>query len=63
MDTKYNIFGALDNAAGIAALLQVAEVLKSEKYDIEIVQFNNEEFCGACGELEYLKLIRIVIST
>lgn len=57
VDTKYNTPGALDNAAGVAVLLQVAEVLKSETYDIEIVPFNSEEFYGACGEMEYLKLI------
>ncbi|NMM64570.1 M28 family peptidase [Clostridium sp. P21] len=57
MDTKYNTPGALDNAAGVAVLLQVAEVLKSAAYDIEIVPFNSEEFYGACGEMEYLKLI------
>lgn len=57
MDTKYNAPGALDNSTGVAVLLQVAEVLKSTTYDIEIVPFNSEEFYGACGELEYLKLI------
>ncbi|AZV58681.1 M28 family metallopeptidase [Clostridium sp. AWRP] len=57
MDTKYNTPGALDNAAGVAILLQIAEVLKSTAYDIEIVPFNSEEFYGACGEMEYLKLI------
>ncbi|OAA88342.1 M28 family metallopeptidase [Clostridium coskatii] len=57
MDTKYNTPGALDNAAGVAVLLQVAKVLKSTAYDIELVPFNSEEFYGACGEMEYLKLI------
>ncbi|AKN31527.1 peptidase M28 [Clostridium carboxidivorans P7] len=57
MDTKYNTPGALDNAAGVAVLIKVAEVLKSAAYDIEIVPFNSEEFYGACGEMEYLKLI------
>ena len=57
MDTKYNTPGALDNAAGVAVLLQVAEALKSKIYDIDIVPFNSEEFYGACGELEYLRLI------
>lgn len=57
MDTKYNTPGALDNASGVAVLLQMAEVLKSTAYDIEIVPFNSEEFYGACGEMEYLKLI------
>lgn len=57
MDTKYNTPGALDNATGVAVLLQVAELLKATKYNIDIVPFNSEEFYGACGELEYLKLI------
>jgi aminopeptidase YwaD len=57
MDTKYDTPGALDNAAGVAVLLQVAEELKSIEYDVDIVPFNGEEYYGACGELEYLKLI------
>lgn len=57
MDTKYNTPGALDNATGVAVLLKVAETLKYTSYDIDIVPFNSEEFYGACGELEYLKLI------
>jgi len=57
MDTKYNTPGALDNAAGVAVLLQTAELLDSSIYDIDIVPFNSEEFYGANGELEYLKLL------
>ncbi len=57
MDTKYNTPGALDNAAGVAVLLQTAQSLKSSVYDIDIVPFNSEEFYGANGELEYLKLL------
>ncbi len=57
MDTKYNTPGALDNASGVAVLLKVAELLKDVKCSIDIVPFNGEEYYGACGELEYLKLI------
>lgn len=57
MDTKYNTPGALDNAAGVAVLLQTAQLLKSSVYDIDIVPFNSEEFYGANGELEYLKFL------
>lgn len=57
MDTKYNTPGALDNAAGVAVLLQTAQSLNSSVYDIDIVPFNSEEFYGANGELEYLKLL------
>ncbi|WRS28409.1 M28 family metallopeptidase [Oscillospiraceae bacterium MB08-C2-2] len=57
MDTKYNTPGALDNATGVAVLLQTAQSLKSSVYDIDIVPFNSEEFYGANGELEYLKLL------
>lgn len=57
MDTKYNTPGALDNAAGVAVLLQAAKFLNSSVYDIDIVPFNSEEFYGANGELMYLKLL------
>lgn len=57
MDTKYNTPGALDNAVGVAVLLQTAQLINSSLYDIDIVPFNSEEFYGANGELEYLKLL------
>ncbi len=57
MDTKYNTPGALDNAAGVAVLLQTAQSLNSSVYDIDIVPFNSEEFYGASGELAYLNLL------
>ena len=57
MDTKYNTPGALDNAAGVAVLLQTAQSLNSSVYDIDIVPFNSEEFYGANGELAYLNLL------
>jgi len=59
MDSKYNTPGALDNAAGVAVLLQVAEALrlKITTYDIDFVPFNSEEYFGADGELKYLELL------
>lgn len=57
MDTKYSTPGALDNAAGVAVLLQLAQSLNSSVYDIDIVPFNSEEFYGANGELEYLNFL------
>lgn len=54
MDTKNHTAGALDNAAGIAALLQTAEKVAAGNYDIGIVPFNSEEYFGADGELAYL---------
>ncbi len=35
--------GADDNASGVAALLELSRILKSEKYNIEFVFFNSEE--------------------
>ncbi|MBO5246361.1 MAG: M28 family peptidase, partial [Eubacterium sp.] len=57
MDTKYHTQGALDNAAGIAVLLDSAARLASSSYDIDIVPFNGEEYYEASGEVEYLKYI------
>ncbi len=57
MDTKYHTQGALDNAVGIAVLLEVAARLASCNCDIDIVPFNGEEYYEASGEVEYLKYI------
>lgn len=57
MDSKYDTPGALDNATGLAILLEVTSVINIPDYDIEIVPFNSEEYFGANGELEYLKRI------
>lgn len=57
MDSKYDTLGALDNAAGVAVLLETAARLKVAGYDIDILPFNSEEYYGANGELEYLKRI------
>lgn len=55
MDSKYGTRGALDNAAGVAVLLETAKRLTTEDCNIEIVPFNSEEYYGASGELCYLK--------
>ncbi len=57
MDSKYDTLGALDNATGIAVLLETAANIDTSVYDIDVVPFNSEEYYGANGELEYLKKI------
>lgn len=58
MDTKNHTAGALDNAAGIAALLQTAEKVAAGNYDIGIIPFNSEEYFGGDGELAYLRKVQ-----
>lgn len=55
MDTKYGTNGALDNATGIAVLLETAKWLNADDCDVEIVPFNGEEYYEASGEVLYLK--------
>ena len=55
MDSKYNTPGALDNAAGVAVLLETAKRLIPAESSVDIVPFNGEEYFGACGELAYLQ--------
>ncbi len=57
MDSKYDTLGALDNAAGVAVLLEAAMEMSNESYDIDVVPFNGEEYYEASGEVEYLKFI------
>jgi aminopeptidase YwaD len=56
IDTKFGTPGALDNAAGVATLLGLAEVLSdySGKLGLEIVALNGEEYYAAAGEVQYL---------
>ena len=54
MDSKYDTPGALDNAAGVAVLLEAAAVIDVAENDVDIVPFNSEEYYGASGELAYL---------
>lgn len=54
MDSKYNTSGALDNASGLAAMLYAARKIESDRYNIDIVLFNSEEYYDPQGELIYL---------
>lgn len=54
MDSKYNTSGALDNASGLAAMLYAARKIESDRYNIDIVPFNSEEYYDPQGELIYL---------
>ncbi len=58
MDSKYNTPGALDNGIGVVTLLEMVEFISTEKYDIDIVPFNGEEYYEASGELAYLDYLR-----
>lgn len=58
MDSKYNTDGALDNASGVAVMLQAAEKLTLNGYNIDIVPFNSEEYYDPQGELIYLEEIQ-----
>lgn len=55
MDSKYGTSGAIDNASGVAVLMEVMEKLKdwTGKYDLEFVPFNSEEYYEVSGELAY----------
>lgn len=59
MDTKYGTPGALDNAAGVAVLLETMERLKDYDgcYDLEFVPSNGEEYYEVKGELAYLEYL------
>lgn len=56
IDTKKNTPGALDNAAGVAVLLELANKLKDYKghNDIEIVAFNGEDYYSVPGQMLYM---------
>ncbi|MGM9928870.1 MAG: M28 family metallopeptidase [Bacillus sp. (in: firmicutes)] len=57
MDSKYQTLGALDNAVGVVTLLEVANNIQAEAYDIEVVPFNSEEYYEASGEVAYLQYV------
>jgi aminopeptidase YwaD len=56
VDTKPNTPGALDNAAGVATMLVVAEYLAGQTlaYNVEFVAFNGEDHASSPGEVTYL---------
>ena len=57
-DTKVETPGALDNAAGVAALLTLAERLAQSKADagLEFVAFTGEEYSNGEADTEYIRL-------
>jgi len=55
MDSKYNTDGALDNASGVASMLCAAKGIETNRYNIDIVPFNSEEYYDPQGELIYLR--------
>lgn len=56
VDTKPDTPGALDNAAGVATILAVAQILEDEELacDVEFVPFNGEDHVMSPGEVAYL---------
>jgi aminopeptidase YwaD len=58
MDTKYQTPGALDNAAGVAVMLEIAKRLTVAEFSVDIVPFNGEEYYAACGELAYIEYLK-----
>lgn len=59
MDSKYFTNGAMDNAAGVYALLEIANWIRDKSYNhtIEIVPFNGEEHPEVSGQLAYLEYL------
>lgn len=58
MDSKYDTDGALDNASGVVTMLLAAKKIAEtcdNRYDIDIVPFNTEEYYAPTGELLYLE--------
>lgn len=55
-DTAFNCPGAVDNSAGLACLLSLAEILGQLEFScgIELITFSGEEF-AAIGDQAYLK--------
>jgi aminopeptidase YwaD len=58
MDSKYNTDGALDNASGVTTMLHAAKGIETDRYNIDIVPFNSEEYYDPQRELIYLEEIR-----
>jgi aminopeptidase YwaD len=58
MDTKYQTLGALDNAVGVAVLLEAAKELMLTEFSVDVVPFNGEEYFAASGELAYVNYLK-----
>lgn len=57
VDTKAETPGALDNAAGVATLLAVAQLLRDTptRLSVEYLPFNGEDHVSSPGEVAYLE--------
>lgn len=57
IDTKIGTPGAIDNGTGVTIVLALAELLKddADKYPIELVIFNGEDYYAAPGQIKYMK--------
>ncbi|MGI6248323.1 MAG: M28 family peptidase [Acutalibacteraceae bacterium] len=55
MDSKYNTSGALDNASGVVTMLLAAGGIETDRYNIDIIPFNSEEYYDPQGEMIYLE--------
>jgi aminopeptidase YwaD len=53
-DTWFDTPGALDNAAGVSALLTLAQVLRKRSPQVELVALNGEDHYAAPGQVNYL---------
>jgi aminopeptidase YwaD len=55
-DTKPDTPGALDNAAGVATILTLAQRLSADNFErnLEVVAFNGEDHYAAPGEVAYI---------
>ncbi|MFP4365355.1 MAG: M28 family peptidase [Spirochaetia bacterium] len=60
MDTKYGTPGAMDNAGGVAVILEVLESLKNTPlpFELHVIPFNGEEYFGVPGQLAYLEYLQ-----
>lgn len=56
IDTKPDTCGALDNGSGVAVLLTLASLLGTidNRFTIEIVLFNGEDYYSNPGEIDYM---------
>ncbi len=54
-DTKPGTPGALDNAAGVATMLALAETLPAHELALEFVAFDGEDNYAAPGQVTYLR--------
>jgi aminopeptidase YwaD len=57
IDSKLTTPGALDNAAGVATLLALADLLRDDsgRLTVELVALNGEDYYAASGQMRYMQ--------